>query len=268
MRLSGIADYYGIWLEGSGFCAEGYSGASWYNGHGALNVGVDSSKGGNNQTSLIVAYKKGSNAAHTGTDRFFDIGVLNDGTMTRVSIMGGPILDFTKTKIEAYKLLNAKAGIQIGNCTITYDSTNSGLHFSTGIYSDGYVSAKGANTAGLSGTILTTANVHDYMPRVAFMSQFFFSNNAWDISTLGYNAGGVQPNITTSGHNMSMTLPAAWFSSATGQVDNIYMPIVTPLTACSTPIRVRKSATQMQFTIPTDCTQFQLCVLVLGKYPV
>lgn len=41
--------------------------------------------------------------------------------------------------------------IKIGDCLISYDSTNQGLRFSTGIYSEKYVSAKGSSTSGGGG---------------------------------------------------------------------------------------------------------------------
>ena len=41
--------------------------------------------------------------------------------------------------------LTGVTSITIGDCVITYDSANNGLKFSTGIYSEQYVSAKGAN---------------------------------------------------------------------------------------------------------------------------
>ena len=59
----------------------------------------------------------------------------------------------TEQTITALKTFNAglvAASVKIGSCTITYDSTNGGLHFSTGIYSDSYISAKGLS-AGSSG---------------------------------------------------------------------------------------------------------------------
>lgn len=43
--------------------------------------------------------------------------------------------------------LTGVTSITIGDCVITYDSANKGLKFSTGIYSEQYVSAKGANSS-------------------------------------------------------------------------------------------------------------------------
>ncbi|MDE6479274.1 MAG: pyocin knob domain-containing S74 family peptidase [Muribaculaceae bacterium] len=45
-------------------------------------------------------------------------------------------------------LITASAGIKIGEATITYDSATGMLHSDKGFYSDGAVSARGANTSG------------------------------------------------------------------------------------------------------------------------
>ncbi len=50
-------------------------------------------------------------------------------------------------------LITASAGIKIGDVTITYDSAQKGLKISGGgLYSETYISARGANSAGGSGT--------------------------------------------------------------------------------------------------------------------
>ena len=47
---------------------------------------------------------------------------------------------------------NATTSVKIGNGTITWDTTNNCFHFSHGLYSDSFVSAKGANS-GSGGTV-------------------------------------------------------------------------------------------------------------------
>lgn len=139
LQIVGLSDYYGIWLNGSGLCCEGYAGASWNQGHGAVNVGIDNNS---SQTPLMVAYRKGSAAAHTGANRLFAMELLNSGTHLRFGFGGAMKYEFS----NAGQL--TVTSLKIGSIIISYDSTNGGLHISGGgLYSDSYISAKGVSTA-------------------------------------------------------------------------------------------------------------------------
>ena len=59
--------------------------------------------------------------------------------------------DYTSYTHYASKY-NAKTSVKIGNGTISWDATNNCFHFSHGLYSDSFVSAKGANN-GSGGTV-------------------------------------------------------------------------------------------------------------------
>lgn len=120
IKISGISDYYAIWLSSGGFCCEGYAGTSWNQGYGALNVGIENNTA---QTPLLVAYRKGgtvSNGGHTGASRLFAMELLNSGTQLVFGFGGGG----------------------------RYSMTNGGVFWAGGgVWSDGYVSARGQNTS-------------------------------------------------------------------------------------------------------------------------
>ncbi len=117
LLIEGVGDYYAVWLSSGGFCCEGYAGASWNNGYGSLNVGIADN---NAQTPIIVAYRNGSAAAHTGANRLFALELLNSGTDLHFAFGG----------------------------TNKFNMSSAGVFYaSAGIYSDGYVSARGQNTS-------------------------------------------------------------------------------------------------------------------------
>lgn len=117
LQIVGLSDYYGIWLNGSGLCCEGYAGASWNQGHGAVNVGIENNTA---QTPLLVAYRKGSAAAHTGNDRMFAMELLNTGEQLNISMR-------SQTVMQLYP--------------------NRSVFVPGGIWSDGYISARGQNSS-------------------------------------------------------------------------------------------------------------------------
>lgn len=120
IKISGISDYYAIWLSSGGFCTEGYTGTSWNQGYGALNVGIANNTA---QTPLLVAYRNGgttSGGGHTGASRLFALELLNSGSDLNFAFGG------------AMKFKMTSAGV---------------FYAKGGIYSDGYVSARGQNTS-------------------------------------------------------------------------------------------------------------------------
>ena len=161
------------------------------------------------------------------------------------------------TQYKNWIYINAYSGADVGGTTaIGFNRQTMAAYLMR--------SEANASTWAEKAELLGTHNLLSFIPKVAFMSEFSFLNSKWSLSSSGILAGGA-PTITTSGHNLTITMPAAWFTHATGKTMSIYMPIVTPISACSAPIRILKSTTQIILSIPTDCTRFQLCVIVLGK---
>lgn len=114
LKITGINDYYAIWIAGGGLCCEGFQGTSWGNGHAAVNVGIYNN---NAQTPLLMAYRVAGGT--TGASRLFSMEFLNTGTVLYYSFGG----------------------------TMKYSMTNTGeFYASTGIWTDGYLSFKGQNT--------------------------------------------------------------------------------------------------------------------------
>ena len=115
IKISGINDYYAIWINGGGLCCEGFQGTSWGNGHAAVNVGIYNNKA---QTPLLMAYRVA--AGTTGASRLFSMELLNTGALLRYYFGGA----------------------------MKFHMTNTGeFYASTGIWTDGYLSCKGQNTA-------------------------------------------------------------------------------------------------------------------------
>jgi hypothetical protein len=99
------------------FTREGYVGTSWNNGYGAYNVAITSNT---SQTPLMVAYRAGQTPAVTGANRLFSLELLNSGGELNFGFGG----------------------------TMKFRMSNTGVFYANaGIYSDGYVSARGQNTS-------------------------------------------------------------------------------------------------------------------------
>lgn len=82
---------YSILTDG-GFTRQGYAGASWFNGHGALNVAISNNQA---QTPLLVAFRAGQSPAVTGANRLFSLELLNTGTIMYWTFGGVKAFDFT-----------------------------------------------------------------------------------------------------------------------------------------------------------------------------
>lgn len=115
IKISGINDYYAVWIAGGGLCCEGYGGTSWGNGHGALNVGIANNEA---QTPLLLAYRIGAGIA--GASRLFDMELLNNGGELRWHFANNMRFRFLSTG-EFYA--------------------------SKGIWTDDYLSFRGQNTS-------------------------------------------------------------------------------------------------------------------------
>lgn len=114
--IDNVDDYYALWLNKGGVCCDGGSGDVWNNGYGALNVGCFNNT---NQTPLVVAYRNGSAAAHTGANRLFAMELLNSGAQLNFAFKGAALMSMFS------------------------DGT---FYAKTGIWSDGYMSCKGNDT--------------------------------------------------------------------------------------------------------------------------
>ncbi len=92
--LSGVTTITasGTILTETGFIRQGYSGNSWFNGHGALNVAIVNNS---SQTPLIVAYRSGQSISVTGANRLFSLELLNTGTLMYWAFGGSRKFEFS-----------------------------------------------------------------------------------------------------------------------------------------------------------------------------
>lgn len=127
------------------FDRQGYGGASWNSGSGALNVAITNNS---NQTPILVAYRNGTSTLATGDDRLFALELLNTGGQLNFALGGVSKLSITKSTLTSEILINAKVGIKIGDATISWDTQNLCLKVDKGFYSDSFISAKGLNSSG------------------------------------------------------------------------------------------------------------------------
>ncbi len=94
-----------------------YTGSSWNKGYGAYNVAIANNSA---QTPLMVAYRAGKTPSEEGTDRLFAIELVNTG---------------------------AKLSLAFGGASKYEFSSGGAFYASTGVWTYGYVSAKGQNTS-------------------------------------------------------------------------------------------------------------------------
>lgn len=102
---------YSVYTNG-GFTRDGYAGASWFNGHGALNVAITNNGA---QTPLLVAFRAGQSPAVTGASRLFSLELLNTGTTMYWAFGGVKRFDFTSSgnftatgEVSAYTASDAR----------------------------------------------------------------------------------------------------------------------------------------------------------------
>lgn len=116
VKLTGPQGYYDLWLAGGGICCEGNAGWGWNAGYGCINAGIADNS---SQTPLMVAYRNGSAFENGGAGRLFSMELLNDGSQVWLNFGGT-----NRFKFWASGELYAQAGV----------------------WSNGYVSARGQNT--------------------------------------------------------------------------------------------------------------------------
>lgn len=116
VKLTGPQSYYDLWLAGGGICCEGNAGWGWNAGYGCLNAGIADNSA---QTPLMVAYRNGAAFENGEPGRLFSMELLNNGSQVWLNFGGT-----NRFKFWATGELFAQAGV----------------------WSNGYVSARGQNT--------------------------------------------------------------------------------------------------------------------------
>lgn len=116
VKLTGPRSYYDLRLVGGGICFEGYAGTGWNGGFGCINAGIPDNA---NQTPLVVAYRNGEAFQNCEPGRLFSMELLNNGSQVWLNFGGE-----NRFKFWASGDLYAQAGV----------------------WSNGYVSARGQNT--------------------------------------------------------------------------------------------------------------------------
>lgn len=116
VKLTGPQSYYDLWLAGGGICCEGNAGWGWNAGYGCLNAGIADNSA---QTPLIVAYRNGAVFENGEAGRLFSMELLNDGSQVWLNFGGTNRFKFWAT---------------------------GELYAQTGVWSNGYISARGQNT--------------------------------------------------------------------------------------------------------------------------
>lgn len=116
VKLTGAQSYYDLWLAGGGICCEGNTGWGWNAGYGCLNAGIADNSA---QTPLIVAYRNGAVFENGEAGRLFSMELLNDGSQVWLNFGGTNRFKFWAT---------------------------GELFAQTGVWSNGYISARGQNT--------------------------------------------------------------------------------------------------------------------------
>ena len=160
------------------FDRQGYGGASWNNGYGAYNTAITDNTA---QTPLMVAYRAGQTPNVTGANRLFAMELLNSGKNLHLAFGGTSKFDFTSSGsltlssniycVSVYPTNMVRFYRESGNshylemntssdrllfCQMTNNtfvearawiSWDGVFYAKTGIYSNGYVSARGQNTS-------------------------------------------------------------------------------------------------------------------------
>lgn len=184
-----------------------YGGSSWNNGYGAYNAEIVDNNG---QTPLIVAYRAGKSPTETGSDRLLSLELLNSGDSFRIC-MGGSY----KVQLDKNGLLIVPAGLKIGDAYITYDSANGGIKITKGLYSESYISAKGAGTPGSGsggsgfGLITSWDQLTDSNKDTNAVSASLSYGLRSSLDSLGIRVtaleGGSATTVTTSGSGNAVT---------------------------------------------------------------
>ena len=160
------------------FDRQGYGGASWNNGYGAYNTAITNNS---SQTPLMVAYRAGQTPAVTGDNRLFAMELLNSGSELHLSFKGVTkynfssggnlttpaniycasiyptnMVRFPRAEGNSHYLEMNTSSDRLLFCQMTNNtfvearawiSWDGVFYAKTGIYSNGYVSARGQNTS-------------------------------------------------------------------------------------------------------------------------
>ena len=170
VKLTGPQSYYDLWLAGGGICFEGYAGTGWNGGYGCINAGIPDNA---NQTPLVVAYRNGAAFENGEAGRLFSMELLNDGSQVWLNFGGTNRFKFWAT---------------------------GELYAQAGVWSNGYVSARGQNTGSdirlkdiLGDCPLTVEQVAE-LPAVRFRWK---DNGTVAVGTIAQDVRKVLPEIVT-----------------------------------------------------------------------
>lgn len=170
VKLTGPRSYYDLWLVGGGICFEGYAGTEWNGGFGCINAGIPDNA---NQTPLVVAYRNGEAFQNCEPGRLFSMELLNDGSQVWLNFGGE----------NRFKLWSDGA-----------------LFAQAGVWSKGYVSARGQNTDSdirlkeiLGDCPLTVEQVAE-LPAVRFLWK---DNGTVAVGTIAQDVRKVLPELVT-----------------------------------------------------------------------
>lgn len=170
VKLTGPQSYYDLWLAGGGICCEGNAGWGWNAGYGCINAGIADNSA---QTPLMVAYRNGEAFENGEAGRLFSMELLNNGSQVWLNFGGTNRFKFWAT---------------------------GELYAQTGVWSNGYISARGQNTGSdirlkdiLGDCPLTVEQVAE-LPAVRFRWK---DNGTVAVGTIAQEVRKVLPEIVT-----------------------------------------------------------------------
>ena len=155
-----------------------YDGAGWNKGYGAYNAEITNNS---NQTPLMVAYRAGKTPSATGADRLFSMELHNQGSSLGLGFAGSRMFYFT----------------------------SDGIFYATkGIWSDGYVSARGQNTSSDARLKRNVTPFEIALHQIANAPSvcFDWNNGGRDVGSIAQYWQGVNPLLTPKGPDGYLTL--------------------------------------------------------------
>lgn len=110
--------------------------------------------------------------------------------------------------------------LKIGGGTITWDATTGGFHFSHGLYSDSWISAKGKNSdAGGGSAGLDEQQLQEYLTEHEYVTQDWVTNKNY-ITANALNGYATQNWVNQQGYQTQGTADGRYFRKKAGQLGN------------------------------------------------